>query len=236
MATKSDITHDDLCKAGAKWLLGWVPVANSLGNAIRYKGDVVLKEMVTVCPETPDVIGWFGGLTILLEAKCSRSDFKADSIKPFRLCPSLGMGAYRYYITPPGLLAAHEIPDNWGLVEWNGERMRIVKLAPWNEERSVAHETKMLISTIKRLPPGTEAVSANYFVHKHSNWTDVHVVLDQEPQVQCDHAFNVTSPNSCSGARCPHREPHNPTFDCERTSSHCVEAGSMVGCKPVVEP
>jgi hypothetical protein len=72
--------------------------------------------------ENPDVFGVRHGLnrngmgTFLLEAKTSRSDFLVDKNKPHRLNPAKGMGKYRYYICPTGLIKPEEVPEKWGLI------------------------------------------------------------------------------------------------------------------------
>ncbi len=47
----------------------------------------------------------------------TRSDFLADMTKPHRAEASLGMGNYRYYMTPEGLIDPEEVPQRWGHVE-----------------------------------------------------------------------------------------------------------------------
>ena len=70
--------------------------------------------------EHPDAIGWrrnpFDGGAILVEAKVSRSDFLADARKPHRLEPGQGVGRFRYYLCPEGLIAPDELPERWGLL------------------------------------------------------------------------------------------------------------------------
>lgn len=103
----SDITHDDLCKIGVKLLRG------------RFGCCWAVREFVTHCQESPDCFGAksCGAETYLLEAKVSRSDFLSDKKKAFRQCPSKGIGMFRYFIVPDGLVGADEIPEGWGLIE-----------------------------------------------------------------------------------------------------------------------
>jgi hypothetical protein len=90
--------------------------------------------------EIPDAIGWLrSGVSLLIECKASRGDFLSDAVKPSRRsgkasAPSSpaptapkpeiqpprkteGLGAYRFYLAPSGLLAPDEIPEGWGLLE-----------------------------------------------------------------------------------------------------------------------
>ena len=98
------MTHDELIRAGKRWLLKtndcWPVLVERGAN-----GDEVV-----------DVIGWTSKGSILLEAKASRKDFLADQHKPHRKKPETGMGWKRYYICQPGVIAPGELPDGWGLV------------------------------------------------------------------------------------------------------------------------
>lgn len=100
-------------------------------NFLKYKKNcsVVLKEFcaATKGGENPDVLGWKGGTSYMVECKTSRSDFLADRKKNCRkFNPNneywnrYGVGVYRYYFMPTGLVDPDEIPDNWGLVYLDG--------------------------------------------------------------------------------------------------------------------
>ena len=67
--------------------------------------------------ECPDAIGWSQRGSVLIECKASRDDFKADSKKYFRKNGEYGVGEYRYYMAPDGLINVDELPDMWGLIE-----------------------------------------------------------------------------------------------------------------------
>ncbi|HEJ7889832.1 TPA: adenylosuccinate synthase [Serratia liquefaciens] len=64
--------------------------------------------------------GWDGG-SIVVESKVSRSDFLADRAKPHRNGTKPGMGTYRYYICPEGLIDINDLPYGWGLL-WVNKR------------------------------------------------------------------------------------------------------------------
>ena len=106
------MTHNEFVSRSEKWLK----------NTIRCR--VILCEFCanTAWYETPDAIGWIAGKTILVECKTSRADFFADQKKPFRNQSKLpkSLGNWRFYVTAPGLIGTHEIPDNWGLYEVRG--------------------------------------------------------------------------------------------------------------------
>lgn len=66
--------------------------------------------------ERVDAILFNSSESFLIETKISRQDFLADAKKPFRLDPSKGVGRYRYYACPEGLIKPEELPDRWGLI------------------------------------------------------------------------------------------------------------------------
>lgn len=98
-------THADLIKAGYKWLM------------TKANCGVAFRELRTYANgEYPDVIGFQGHASYLIEVKISRSDFLCDKKKPFRKNPTRGMGTYRYYMCPPGLIKIEDLPEGWGLL------------------------------------------------------------------------------------------------------------------------
>lgn len=107
----SGVLHSELVCAGRRWLK-------------RQGCSVILHEPFRAgIPEQPDVIGWREGASMLLEAKASRADFLADAKKPWRIDPSRGVGDWRFYIAPVGLIAAAELPNRWGLLEVDGAKV-----------------------------------------------------------------------------------------------------------------
>ncbi|PCJ68243.1 MAG: hypothetical protein COA62_15885 [Rhodobiaceae bacterium] len=102
--------HQDLVMRGERWL-------NGVGCKV-----VVRDPLRTYNREQPDAIGWRDGVSILIECKTSRSDFHSDKKKPFRECPETGMGDWRFYMCPPGVIHPQDLPDGWGLL-WAHERI-----------------------------------------------------------------------------------------------------------------
>lgn len=109
------MTHSELCKLALNWL--------KRPNSRNGPGCVVaLSECRTGfrC-EVPDAIGFRTSdkqiSSILVEVKTSRADFLADINKPHR--HSGGVGDWRYYLAPEGLISIDELPDKWGLLEVN---------------------------------------------------------------------------------------------------------------------
>lgn len=109
-------THAQLCKLA----VGWLKRPQSRGG---HGCKVAIDECRTGWSgEVPDALGYhFSGSymdgTVLVECKVSRSDFLADKLKPHRLAG--GVGNWRYYMVPQGLISADELPEKWGLIEVN---------------------------------------------------------------------------------------------------------------------
>ena len=75
--------------------------------------------------EQPDAIGWHRVGGIVVECKVSRADFSADRRKPWRC--GRGLGLFRWYLTPPGLLNPAKLPALWGLAECHPTLIRVVQ-------------------------------------------------------------------------------------------------------------
>ena len=118
--------------------------------------SVVFKERVASTSEQPDAIGFSGGYSWVIECKASRADFLSDSKKHFRRRPESGMGMYRYYMAPRGLLSIAEIPDNWGLIEVGEKKRKYRELIHGKDakpftERNMRDEISYLVSSIRRI-------------------------------------------------------------------------------------
>jgi len=165
------MTHEDLVKLGRQWLSRpWNPSLkrcqegakepdrwfaeppNAWRICRRPACAVTITEMTTAISETPDVIGWTGtGSSFLLECKASISDFKADQNKAFRRHPSLGIGRFRFYLAPSGLLKPEQIPKGWGLLNAsNGGRITMTKPSDVFEYKH-DYEMGVFLSLLRRM-------------------------------------------------------------------------------------
>lgn len=149
VSIRSTEKHDNLVEAGRKWLIA--------------RSHVVLTE---ICGgmEEPDVFSLDANIkcirngveqrtygTTLIECKTSRPDYLIDKKKCFRREPWRGIGRYRYYLTPPGLVTVDELPEKWGLLETTGKRVKIIKMAEPFQEYNKDAEHALMISTFRRL-------------------------------------------------------------------------------------
>lgn len=109
------MTHAELCALAVRWL--------KRPNSAKGHGCIVA---VSECRaemdgECPDAIGfragWHDG-SVLVECKVSRADFLADKAKAHRR-PGAGMGTWRYYMAPAGVIRVEDLPERWGLLEVN---------------------------------------------------------------------------------------------------------------------
>lgn len=160
-------THADLVKIAGRWL------RNTAGCS------VVLEELcaATGNGENPDAIGWYTGRTMLVECKVSRSDFLADRKKRFRANPERGLGLYRYFMAPKGLISVDELPARWGLLEVNGGRVSVAAGKrpktwggvddPWAfPDRFAQGETQMLLSAMQRIKVRVGAGEFHSMLHE----------------------------------------------------------------------
>jgi hypothetical protein len=131
--------HQDLIRRAVKWLR-------------RTKGcSCVISEQSSAAAETPDAIGWKYGRSHLVEVKISRADFCADMKKRWRRRPEIGMGAYRYYMVPDGLVIPSELPDRWGLLCVQENRVVIARVPAAHTEYNRDSEIAFMSSSLRRV-------------------------------------------------------------------------------------
>lgn len=138
--------HSDLVATARAWL--------------KKGHSVVVTEIGNAGGECPDAIGFTGGFSTLIECKASRSDFLADKAKHFRRHPQLGMGTFRYYMAPAGLIAIDDLAPAWGLLEVQGNgKVRNRRKATPQPARAEG-ERALLVSVLRRVarltPPGAD--------------------------------------------------------------------------------
>lgn len=95
------MNHKELVEIAYKWILK------------RGSCGIAFKELKTAAIEIPDVIGFGSGFSSVIECKVSRADFLKDKLKPHR---QVGMGTFRYYLCPEGLITKDDLPAKWGLI------------------------------------------------------------------------------------------------------------------------
>lgn len=138
-------THREGCDIAAKYL------ANKMNC-----GAVFIESLPFTNTESPDAIGFRpGGCSILMEVKVTRSDFLSDRKKPHRIDPAIGMGDWRFYVCPEGVIKVDDLPEKWGLFYFTARKslkpihvpdMQITSM------QSVAHYTNYIQSVISKNP------------------------------------------------------------------------------------
>ncbi|MGN7496420.1 adenylosuccinate synthase [Pseudomonas lactis] len=158
------MTHSELCEIAKKWLV----------RSNRQHGHgchVALSECRSGWGgEMPDAIGYRAASgateTVVVEVKTSRADFLADAKKPHRV-DGEGMGLFRYFMCPEGLIRPDEVPGSWGLLWVNGRGKVTAMLgpvalwnnrgtfdavaAPWRHSRNTERETWLLVMVMAKI-------------------------------------------------------------------------------------
>lgn len=135
---RSSATHILLVEEAGKWLA-------------RKGCSVVITEMAHRGPEIADVIGWRGKYSTVVECKASIADFQTDLKKHFRSKPERGMGCQRYFCAMRGMLHPDKVPPKWGLIEWDGKKMREAKSPEHHTESADREEISLLVSALRRI-------------------------------------------------------------------------------------
>ena len=118
---------------------------------MRKRAAVVLPEFFCHNSELPDVIAFTSRYSTVIECKVSRSDFLKDKNKPFRINANQGMGDYRYYCAPKGLIKPEELPYGWGLIEiLPSNKMRKARDCYKNHKKNIDAEHYLLFYYARR--------------------------------------------------------------------------------------
>lgn len=146
------MTHNKLIEVGYNWILK----ETSCGVAFKEPG---------AAREVPDVVGFGHCQSIILEAKITRSDFLKDKKKIHRSGDEKGMGMFRFYIVPGGLISIDELPDHWGLIEvyedgtataiynpyGKGNTWTSPTVASYTFDRNIEAEWRVMYSALRRI-------------------------------------------------------------------------------------
>jgi len=131
--SKTDSLHYQLCCKGASYLHGpkggETKVYELDGEQHTYQQQAykyVAVELVTGAAELPDIWGFNGWDSVLVEVKTTHADFLADQKKWIRQKENnkYHLGNYKYYLCPDGVIKKEELPDGWGLLIYDGKTIR----------------------------------------------------------------------------------------------------------------
>jgi hypothetical protein len=116
--------HYQLCCKGAKYIIQ--PRAKEPWRG-QNKWSAV--EIVSIGCENPDVWATNGEDSTIIEVKTSVADFRNDKKKFARTkqaeISGHTLGNYRYYLCPTEIAdnIEAELPENWGLLVWDGKKI-----------------------------------------------------------------------------------------------------------------
>ena len=87
-------------------------------TCVRFGCKTIISESHMAESERPDVLGWdVDGYSYLFECKSGKGGLRDDENKSRECQHLMGMGDFRYYVTPSGLYSPERIPETWGLIE-----------------------------------------------------------------------------------------------------------------------
>lgn len=146
-------THSELVSIAEKWLLG------------TRKCSFAFTELACIATsEIPDAIGFRSDGSVLVECKTSRADFLSDKKKYFRIYSHMGVGVYRFFMAPEGIIKSSDLPKGWGLVTVNEKGKPRMLVGPrgncysseensrtFHNERNLQAEHGMMMSALRRL-------------------------------------------------------------------------------------
>lgn len=147
------MTHADLVMRACRWL-----------KSHRQCGLVFAEACKNVGIEQPDALGFKNGVSHVVECKVSRADFFADPKKAWKKFPrhGLGMGMFRWYAVPAGLVADAEVPPDHGLLWVHPRTVEIVRNAAPREAFNAESERDWLYCTTRRHTLGVRWIAKEF--------------------------------------------------------------------------
>ena len=141
--SKTNSLHYELCIVGAKYLK-----SKRSTEKWRTPNKYVAVELVTLCPDNTDVWATNGYDSTVIEVKVSHSDFLNDQKKESRKNDFFSIGNYRYYLCPKDLIKEDELPNGWGLLYYDGNRIQKIVQSPFREDGAFKKWDVMMLSSI----------------------------------------------------------------------------------------
>jgi len=148
------MTHLELCVKAAIYLR-----SNGIQPFYRCQYSVCELERLG---ESPDAFGWGSSTTQLIEVKVSRSDFLSDKKKYWRKIPEYGIGRYRSYLCPEGIIKESDLPEYWGLLYINQKGKITEVINPELQECNHNEEINLITSILRR-----EGIKRQMFSYKN---------------------------------------------------------------------
>jgi hypothetical protein len=149
------ISHTNLCTKTLSLFMGASQCHKGAeGNMAVTGGCYVGGTEMTVTREQPDVYAVnVDGISHLCEIKVSRTDFRADSLKSHRMYAREGIiegiGNYRWYVAPYGIIKPEDDLHGWGLIELIGNKFVVTRVS--KRFKSDAEAEKALMCRLVRV-------------------------------------------------------------------------------------
>lgn len=158
--------HQKLCDVAINWL-----------KYNTYKCVLTFSGVKGVGYEEPDVVGWnCSGISFMIEAKTSRSDFLRDKEKFVRKYgAAYGIGLYKYYITNGSFeINDHEL-EGFGLLVYKDRKVIEVKKPTLSKEYDHHKEIPFLVRCVRIATHGVP-----FFTFGKSGFMKVHPFSSSE--------------------------------------------------------
>ena len=172
--------HYELCVEGAKWLhrrkYDWQKCQkkdcyrSEFCEHCRQIYDYVAVELCVYGAENTDVWGYSCGdsSSAVIEVKTSHSDFLADKKKWWRSKEAedrgFQAGTRRWFLCPEGVIKPDELPEGWGLLYWDGKKIRHI-VAPTITNRNTSRADLIMLTSILR----REGFKKKVYNYRHTN-------------------------------------------------------------------
>lgn len=156
--------HYQLCLEGAKWMHrrkhDWKKCQTKDCHHSQFchhceTYDYVVVELVVYGAENTDVWGYCCGdsSSAVIEVKTSHSDFLADKKKFWRSQKAEDMemqaGMRRWYLCPEGVIKPEELPEGWGLLWWDGKKIKHI-VPPTIFHKNTSRADMIILTSILR--------------------------------------------------------------------------------------
>jgi len=113
MAAITKLTHNELQQVAVKYLL------HKKTPNMDIKCQYTIQNANSMYGEIADVYGLSSSYNVLIEVKSNYPDFLVDENKRCRQPDSVGLGHYRYYFFPKGLINGANVRLDWGILEYD---------------------------------------------------------------------------------------------------------------------
>jgi hypothetical protein len=140
--------HDRLVSMAMRWLRRYHDGRETGGDYLS-SCTVVLREFYSRNWAIPDAIGFNADVSVVVECKATRSDFRADLQKSHRYHLKQ-LGNYRFYLTPQNLVVIAEVPEGWGLLYASKKQIKVVKPAPFHGDPEIDSAERDILYSIAR--------------------------------------------------------------------------------------